>query len=238
VPAAPATSPLLPMSRISVLLLSSCLAACSAASAAAPASSATSQSEAARALFERGQALVAEGDSVRAEQYLAAALREGYDWQEALPPLLRVCLTGSRLRAGLNYATPYLKSHPDVIWLRYLVATVYLGLGQPLRAREHLLAIAGQAPYAARTAYLLGVTEWEGLGDEAAATAHFKEYLQIEPNGPNAREVSEWLGTHGGVSAAHATLLIPVPAAQVPASDPPLPGAATPVETAAPEATP
>jgi tetratricopeptide (TPR) repeat protein len=238
VPAALATSPLLVMLRLSVLLLSSCLAACSAAPAAAPAASASSHSEAAEALFERGQALAAEGDSVRAEQYLATALREGYDWQAALPQLLRVCLTGSRLRAGLNYATPYLKTHPDVTWLRYLVATVYLGLGQPLRAREHLTAIEGQAPYTARTEYLLGLTEWEGLGNEPAAAAHFKEYLRVEPNGPNAREVSEWLGTHGDVSAPRAALGSTAPDAQAPPSDAPAAGADAPVETAAPKATP
>lgn len=45
------------MSRISVLLFSSCLAACSAGAAAAPAASATRHSEAALALFERGQDL-------------------------------------------------------------------------------------------------------------------------------------------------------------------------------------
>jgi tetratricopeptide (TPR) repeat protein len=226
------------MLRISVLLLSSCLAACSAGSAAAPAASATSRSEAALALFKRGQVLAAEGDSVRAEQYLAAALREGYDWQEALPPLLRVCLTGSRLRAGLNYAAPYLKAHPDVTWLRYLVATVYLGLGQPVRAREHLLAIEGQAPYTARTEYLLGLTEWEGLGNEAAAAAHFNEYLRVEPNGPNAREVSEWLGLHRDASAPRAALGTTLPDAQPPPSDAHAAGADAPVETAAPEATP
>ncbi len=158
------------------------------------------RSDAARALFERGLSLAAEGDSVRAEQYLAAALREGHDWREALPPLLRVCLTGSRLRAGLNYANPYLKSHPDELWLRYLVATVYLGLGQPLRAREHLHAIRGKAPYEGRTEYLLGQTEWEGFGNSEAAAAHFREYLRIEPAGANAREVSEWLSLHAAVS--------------------------------------
>jgi tetratricopeptide (TPR) repeat protein len=226
------------MLRISALLLSSCLAACSAAPAAAPAASASGQSEAARALFERGQALATEGDSVRAEQYLAAALREGYEWREALPQLLRVCLTGSRLRAGLNYAAPYLKAHPDVSWLRYLVATVYLGLGQPQRAREHLLAIEGQAPYAARTEYLLGLTEWEGLGNEAAAATHFKEYLRVEPNGPNAREVSEWLATHGDVSAPRAALGTTAPDGQTAPSDSSTAGADAAAETAAPKATP
>jgi tetratricopeptide (TPR) repeat protein len=201
------------MLRTSVLLLSLCLAACSASAARDPATP-TDSSEAAKALFERGRELMEEGDSVRAEQYLAAALREGYDWEQALPPLMRVCLTGSRLRAGLNYATPYLKAHPDAVWLRYLVATVYLGLGQPIKAREHLLAIEGRDPYQARTQYLLGQTEWDGLGNEAAAASHYREYLRIEPNGPNAREVSEWLEQHAGDAAPRAALGSTPPDAQ------------------------
>src|SRR5688572_147891 len=199
------------MLRISALVLSFCLAACGASGASAPQAPIAAREDAARALFERGLALIAEGDSVRAEQYLAASLREGHDWRQALPPLLRVCLTGSRLRAGLNYASPYLRAHPDELWLRYLVATVYLGLGQPLRAREQLHAIRGKAPYQGRAEYLLGQTEWEGFGNAAAAAEHFREYLRVEPNGASAREVSEWLSQQGlaapGTAAAPAAAL-------------------------------
>jgi tetratricopeptide (TPR) repeat protein len=219
------------MLRISVLVLSFCLTACSASAVPDPQAPTAARSDAARALFERGLALTAEGDSVRAEQYLAAALREGHDWRQALPPLLRVCLTGSRLRAGLNYANPYLRLHPDETWLRYLTATVYLGLGQPLRAREHLQAIRGKEPYRARTEYLLGQTEWEGFGNGAAAADHFREYLRVDPQGTNAREVSEWLNVHASTEPPHAALdggreIVPV---ATPAADPALaPGGAAP----------
>jgi predicted Zn-dependent protease len=208
------------MSRISVLLLSLSLAACSALPSPTPQSPSGQAEGAARALYERGRELAAQGDSVRAEQYLAAALREGHDWEQALPPLLRVCLTGSRLRAALNYASPYLRAHPDATWLRYLVATVYLGLGQPVHAREHLLAIEGQPPYEARTQYLLGQTEWEGFGNAVAATRHFREYLRVEPNGPNAREVSEWLNAHAAEAAPRAALTPPLPETVQAASHP------------------
>lgn len=194
------------MLRTSVVLLSLCLTACSAAPATAPATPEADHGAAAQALFERGMQFEKEGDSVRAEQYLAGALREGYDWEQALPPLLRVCLTGSRLRAGLNYAAPYLKAHPDAVWLRYLISTVYLGLGQPVKAREHLLAIEGKAPYQARAQYLLGQTEWEGFGNEAAAAAHYREYLRLEPSGANSREVREWLAQHSDIAAPSAAL--------------------------------
>lgn len=225
------------MLRTSVVLLSLCLTACSAAPAAAPATPETDHAAAAQALFERGMQFEKEGDSVRAEQYLAGALREGYDWEQALPPLLRVCLTGSRLRAALNYATPYLKTHPDAVWLRYLISTVYLGLGQPVKAREHLLAIQGKAPYQARTQYLLGQTEWEGFGNEVAAAAHYREYLRLEPSGPNSREVSEWLTQHSGVSAPSAALQDGAPEAASAATSGSLPSA-VPTEVSAGSALP
>jgi tetratricopeptide (TPR) repeat protein len=199
------------MSRKGVLLLSAWLAACGASATPAAQTAEQHDQAAARALFERGIALTREGDSVRAEQYLAASMREGYDWEVALPVLMRVCLTGSRLRAALNYASPYLKKYPDAVWLRYLVATVYLGLGQPLHAREHLLAIQGLPPYEARTQYLLGQTEWEGFGDATAATRHYREYLRLEPNGPNSREISEWLEARAEEAAPRAALATPAP---------------------------
>jgi len=242
------------MSRKGVLLLSSWLAACSASGPPEAQTADQHDQAAARALFERGIALTREGDSVRAEQYLAASMREGYDWEVALPILMRVCLTGSRLRAALNYASPYLKKYPDAVWLRYLVATVYLGLGQPLHAREHLLAIQGLPPYEARTQYLLGQTEWEGFGDATAATRHYREYLRLEPDGPNAREINEWLEARAEESAPWAALAAPapvtgatpqpatvVPVQQQPATVVPVqqqPSAVVPVESppAAPEA--
>ncbi|HKO89827.1 MAG TPA: hypothetical protein VJU61_01670 [Polyangiaceae bacterium] len=220
--------------------MSSWLVACSASGP--PEAQTADQPEttaAARALFERGIALTREGDSVRAEQYLAAAMREGYDWEVALPLLMRVCLTGSRLRAALNYASPYLKKYPDAVWLRYLVATVYLGLGQPLHAREHLLAIQGMPPYEARTQYLLGQTEWEGFGDAKAAARHYREYLRIEPKGPYARELTEWLDARAEETAPRAVLVTPTAVTEAKPNEPmtvvPVerePSSAVPVENA------
>jgi len=238
------------MSRKGVLLLSSWLLACGASEPPEAKTAAQQETAAARALFERGVELTREGDSVRAEQYLAASLREGYDWEVALPLLMRVCLGGSRLRAALNHASPYLKKYPDAVWLRYLVATVYLGLGQPLHARQQLLAIQGLPPYAARTQYLLGQTEWEGFGDATAAARHYREYLRVEPNGPYAREITEWLDARAQEAAPRAALATPAAPAEpkpqqpltvVPVEREPstvLPVESAPAEAAAPEPTP
>ena len=48
-------------------------------------------------LYRRGIALGHAGDLIRAEQYLAAAIDRGYPAEQALPPLLRVCVASSHM---------------------------------------------------------------------------------------------------------------------------------------------
>jgi predicted Zn-dependent protease len=215
------------MLRRSILLLSLGVSGCNAHASPPPPSASERAQAAARELFEQGNALARSGDSVKAEQYLAASLREGHDPERVLPVLMRVCLTGSRLRSALNYASPHLKQHPDAVWLRYLVATVYLGLSQPFRAREHLLMIVAQAPEHARSQYLLGLTEWEAFGDRAAATRHFRAYLRLEPKGQYAPEVDDWLRAHANVDLAPAPELDAGAAPVAPEPAAPSPGPAS-----------
>lgn len=118
----------------------------SACRAPAPAQSTAEPSEDPRRTFERGKELALLGDSLRAEQYLARALERGHDPPETLRWLIGVCVTGARLRAAIHYARPYLEAHPEALRLRYVVATLYLGLGQPQHARAELHAIARRAP--------------------------------------------------------------------------------------------
>jgi predicted Zn-dependent protease len=208
------------MLRKCALLLSwGVAAACAAHAPPVQPTPAEAAEAASKELFDQGSRLARQGDSVRAEQYLAAALREGHDPEQALPLLMRVCLLESRLGAALNHATPYLKKHPDAVWLRYLVATVYLGLEQPQRAKEHLLLIEMQSPKHGRTQYLLGLTEWEGFKNRAATEAHFREYLRLEPRGPHAPEIEEWLRSQ--TAATVAVNLDTVPIEAVPAQPQP-----------------
>ena len=93
-------------------------------------------------LYERGQQHATRGDLLRAEQYLSLAVRAGYPASDALPSLIRVCLRASRLRAALMHAQPVLSANPKSRRLRYLVATLHLGLGQHRLARPHLVALS------------------------------------------------------------------------------------------------
>lgn len=96
------------------------------------------QPPSAAALFDHGTRLARRGDSVRAEQYLVAALEHGYPEERGLPWLLRVCIEGSRLRSAVRHASLHLERHPDELELEPLVATLLVALGERERARSRL----------------------------------------------------------------------------------------------------
>lgn len=142
----------------------------------------------ARELFERGVALARQGDHLRAEQYLTSAMDRGYDEREAMPILLRVCVSSSRLATAIRYAEPYLANHPDDWPLRYLLASFHLGVGQLEEAQAHLERILDQEPAAAEPHYLLGVTLLR-RSVEHEGREHLRRYLELDPEGAFADEV-------------------------------------------------
>lgn len=139
-------------------------------------------------LFRRGIALGNAGDLIRAEQYLAAAIDRGYPAEQALPPLLRVCLASSRLRAALSHAEPYLAEHPEAWSLRYLVASIYLGIGNVDQARSSLERVILDAPDQPDAYFLLGVVLRDGVGDRPGAAQRFERYLELAPKGQHVSE--------------------------------------------------
>jgi TolA-binding protein len=170
-----------------VFALLSALGCASTATNLPPAGGATSGDEQAATLFRRGRDAAERGDSVRAEQYLSLALDRGYDAERALPFLLQVCVSSSRLRAALDHAEPYLRDHPDAETLRYLVATIHVGLGQTNEARVELEQLLHANPDSIDAHYLLGVLDSDG--DVESARTHFRTYLDVAPKGERAPEV-------------------------------------------------
>lgn len=122
-------------------------------------------------LVARGREAAARGDAVRAEQYLSFAIEQGADRRETMPLLLKSCLQSSHLRAALNHAEPYLLEHPEDDALRYLVATIHLGLGQPVRARRELGLLLQKNSQDPNAHYLFGIIE--SATNTEAARAHF-----------------------------------------------------------------
>jgi len=170
------------------IAVASLLAGCGAGSGpivAAP--NANPDSRDAAVLFANGREAAERGDAIRAEQYLSLALARGYERSVIIPLLLQVCIAGSHLRAALNHAEPYLRQHPDDQRLRYLVATIHLGLGQREEARTNLEQLLRANPDYADAHFLLGVLESEE--DESEARVHLLRCLELAPNGEHAPEV-------------------------------------------------
>ena len=88
----------------------------------------------AEGIFARAQALLRQGDTLRAEQYLLLAVRSGLPEERAILPLVQACVASSRLRAALNHLQPFLRKHPEHVQLRYLAATLELALGHHAEA--------------------------------------------------------------------------------------------------------
>jgi tetratricopeptide (TPR) repeat protein len=151
------------------------------------ASSANPDTRDAAAFFADGREAAERGDAIRAEQYLSLALAQGYERSAVIPLLLQVCIAGSHLRAALNHAEPYLRQHPDDQQLRYLVATIHLGLGQREEARTDLEQLLRANPDYSDAHFLLGVLESDD--DESEARAHLLRYLELAPKGEHAPEV-------------------------------------------------
>ena len=174
--------------RLSVSAVAILLAGCGAAGepkVAAPSASADTRDAA--AFFADGREAADRGDAIRAEQYLSLALAQGYEPSAVVPLLLQVCIAGSHLRAALNHAEPYLRQNPDDQKLRYLVATIHLGLGQQEEARTDLEQLLRTNPDYADAHFLLGILESDS--DENEARSHFLRCLELASKGEHAPEV-------------------------------------------------
>lgn len=154
------------------------------------------------ALYARGVAWARRGDMVRAEQYMALAVRAGYPHERALVALVEACLAASRLRAALGHAEPYLRRRPDAWRVRLLVGAIHAALGDDAQARVELERVTTQVPSAVDAHYLLAVLLHERLHDVLGASSSFRAYLAHAPHGPHGAEARAWLAEHGAASRA------------------------------------
>ena len=144
-------------------------------------------------LLDRGKAFATIGDSTRAEEYLAAAIEQGADPKEALPLLMNVCITAGRYRAAAQYAEGHLRRHPDDVRTRFVLATLYVALGENQPARTNLERVVEQRPNDANAQYALAVLARDADNDLVDADKHFREYLRLDPNGAHAEEAKSSL---------------------------------------------
>jgi len=144
-------------------------------------------------LYHQGLRYARSGDLLRAEQYLATAISRGHDEELTLKALVGVCVASSRLRAALRYATPYLRRNPSDWALRYLVASIHLGLNAPDRARQELDRVIELAPESPDAHFMLAELRRDHDADITGAAESFRQYLALAPEGDRAAEANEAL---------------------------------------------
>lgn len=128
------------------------------------------------------------GDSLRAEEYLASALVAGGAADVILPDLMRVSISGHRYQAAIRYFEDYRSDlgRPNRAELELVAGVLYLGVEQPELARGAFEKSLELRPKNARAELLLGQVLHDDLQDYAVADTHFRAYLELEPDGQGA----------------------------------------------------
>lgn len=146
-------------------------------------------------LIARARALSELGDFTRAEQYLEAARDAGAPEQEILPLLIEVCMRDQRYRAAVLHIEEHLRRHPSQYSLRFVLGTLYAGLGEPESAKRELEEVVSIAPRHADAHFALAMVLRRDLGNFGDADRHFRAYLELEPKGPHVAEAESALLT-------------------------------------------
>jgi len=144
-------------------------------------------------LFEYGKAFASTGDLTRAEEYFAAAEAQGGDERKIFPLLLRVCIQDGRYQSAIKYAEEHLREHPADFRSRFLLATLYLAVGNGTAARGHLEKVLNDSPDDAEAHYAMAVLMRDSHEDPVGADHHFREYLRLQPGGSHAEEAQSSL---------------------------------------------
>ncbi len=137
-------------------------------------------------LVSDGEGSATTGDFTRAEQYLSAALQRGGPAESVLPRLIRVCINAHRYRAAVEYSRPYLLEHESAWALRFVIASIHVGLNEPLTASRHLELVLRHNPAHADAEFLLGSLLRDDLQNPGGADEHFRRYLELAPDGEHA----------------------------------------------------
>lgn len=144
-------------------------------------------------LLEQGRAYQQMGDSLRAQQYFAAAIKVGADEGVAFPLLLRACVEQKNYRLAVEYAEAALSRHPKNARLRFLTGALYGTLGDNVRSRERLERAAKELPQDAEVQFYVGVFFRDDAHDVALADKYFRQYLALTPEGNHAEEAKSSL---------------------------------------------
>lgn len=179
-----------------LLLVLACLCLHGCASAAARRGSREPVAQlSAQQTLEVAALLEQRGDSVRAQQYLCAALAKGAPPEKVFPRLLRLYVADGQYRLAADQTEHYLRRHPSDRKLHQLLATLYTALGYHGQAVQHYERVLALAPSDPQAHFALASALRDGGVELARADTHYRAYLKIEPDGPYAEEARSLLLT-------------------------------------------
>ena len=126
------------------------------------------------------------GDLMRAEQYLNAARKEGYDEATVVYWLVRVCLAAGRYHAALGHGVRHLDREPSNWRLRLVVASIHEALGDLQGALAELEQVVRSHPSFPLAHYRLAQAYLRHPTHADRATLHLRTYLALDPDGAHA----------------------------------------------------
>ncbi len=144
-------------------------------------------------LYERGRAFAAVGDFTRAEEYFASALESGGESQKLIPLLLYCCMQDGRYLLAAQYAEEHLRKHPGDYRTRFVLGSIYAGLGEAAPAERELKRVVEMKPLEAEAHFALAKILRDNKKGFGEADRHFREYLRLSPKGMHAGEAQEHL---------------------------------------------
>jgi tetratricopeptide (TPR) repeat protein len=139
-------------------------------------------------LLEIAALLEARGDALRSGQYLSLAIERGASQARVVPQLLRLYVRDGQYRLAVERAENYLRGHPRDVRTRFILGSLYLGLGMNERAAQQYQLVLAAAPERADAHFALASLLREQGRDLARADSHFRAYLQLNPRGAHAEE--------------------------------------------------
>jgi tetratricopeptide (TPR) repeat protein len=139
-------------------------------------------------LVQVAQAAEQMGDTLRAQQYLGAALRAGAEESRVLPKLLLLYVSDGQYRVAIEHCEHYLRRHPNDQKVRLLLSTLHTAVGDHEGAITQYERVLSAAPGDAYAHFALASVLHEQGGSSLRADEHFRTYLELAPDGEHAAE--------------------------------------------------
>jgi len=106
-----------------------------------------------------------------------------------LPWLLRLYVQDGQYRSAIDRAREALRTRDDDVQLRLLLATLYRATNLDASAVEQYERILREAPTLPRAHLELAMLLHDSGQDSARADQHFRTFLSLAPDAPEARDV-------------------------------------------------